>query len=453
MNKSEYLKLVEEASNKKMKITKQMEKEIRDVYREVARDLEKKLAKANPNSLNERWLYDYKKSLEREIDSITKSLYKSNKQKIEQVIKATNDPQLSLFQSINSKYDLGLESTFNSMFSRVNKEVLNEILLGKIYKDNRGLSDRLWIDSRHMKKDIQSVVLEGIAGKKSAYDMAKDLRAHVDPDNKTTKQINYNATRLARTSINHSYQLALKRSSTNNPFVTGLQWHSALSHRSCEICKERHGKIYTSEEIELDHPNGLCTNIPIIPMSFEEIGSELKSWVDGEQTEYTDGINSWMKVNSFDFDGDKNKGGNGRNKGYNSDKETEIKLSNDSDYQDSFFGKFGDEEVRKWYKAHDTNIPNLLNELESLENQARQASDLRNKYRTEARDMMKDQETRKWLDLTKPNLPFEYYFKKYSKPKEDGNIPTIDEVYNMIINKSTTTNKEFDKKAGVDNEN
>ncbi|MDQ4678556.1 minor capsid protein, partial [Stenotrophomonas maltophilia group sp. RNC7] len=33
---------------------------------------------------------------------------------------------------------------------------------------------------------------------------------------------------------------------------------------------------------------------------------------------------------------------------------------NSLDYRDSFFGKFGDREVREWYIAHDKNIPNLI---------------------------------------------------------------------------------------------
>lgn len=298
MNKNEYLRLVEEASKKKLQITRQMEKDIRTAYRNVVRDLEKRLLKANPNSLNEKWLQDYRKELNKEIDVITKNLYKSNKAKMIEVIDVANNPQLSLFQSINSKHSLGLESTFNSMFSRVNKDVYNEILSGKIYKDGAGLSKRLWLSSKDTKKDIQNVILEGIVGKKSAKDMAKDLQAHLSVDgSRTKKQIEYNSMRLARTSIQHSYQMATIRSSSQNPFIEGIQWISDLGRRTCELCKERHEKIYKLEEIELDHPNGLCTMIPWIPMSFDDIGSTLREWVDDVPNAYTEGIDKWMSLN------------------------------------------------------------------------------------------------------------------------------------------------------------
>lgn len=309
MNKKKYYDLVEEAHNKKMRITKQMEKDIRQVYREVVKDLEYKLSKVQSNTLSEKWLYDYKKSLEKEIDFITKSIYKTVKDKMQEVIRASNSPQLNLFNTLDDKYSLGLKATFNSMFSRVNSEVLNEILRGSIYKDNLGLSDRLWINSKHMKKDIQSIIMEGIAGKKSAYDLAKDLEMYVNPDVKkdwdwskvypsTRKKIDYNAQRLARTSIQHSYQMAQKRSCKDNPFIEGIRWHSVFSHgRTCQLCMDRDGMVFKADTVPLDHPNGMCYQVPEIAMSFEDIGTTLREWVDGVDNDYTAGINKWMDSN------------------------------------------------------------------------------------------------------------------------------------------------------------
>lgn len=35
-------------------------------------------------------------------------------------------------------------------------------------------------------------------------------------------------------------------------------------------------------------PNGICTTIPVINQSLEEIGAELRNWVDGERNEKLD---------------------------------------------------------------------------------------------------------------------------------------------------------------------
>lgn len=63
-------------------------------------------------------------------------------------------------------------------------------------------------------------------------------------------------------------------------------------------------------------------------------------------------------------------------------------------------------EARKWYLAHDAKIPNLIDKNRSIEEQARQAFELRNSFRTITRDLMKDQDTRKKLDKDDPNKTF-----------------------------------------------
>lgn len=125
---------------------------------------------------------------------------------------------------------------------------------------------------------------------------------------------------------------------------------------------------------------------------------------------------------------------------------------NQMDFKDmnGLIGKLGNKEARLWYKAHDENIPNLIDKTQTLEQQARQACTLRNTNRTNTRDLMKDQKLRKELDMKYPNLPYEFYYKKYKTDKETGKIYSDDEVNKKIIEKSTTTNKKADEKAGVD---
>ena len=50
------------------------------------------------------------------------------------------------------------------------------------------------------------------------------------------------------------------------------------------------GYIFPSSvnNLPLDHPNGLCTTIPVINMSFDEIGEELRNWIDGKENEKLD---------------------------------------------------------------------------------------------------------------------------------------------------------------------
>ena len=112
----------------------------------------------------------------------------------------------------------------------------------------------------------------------------------------------------------------------------------------------------------------------------------------------------------------------------------------------SLKGTLRDKVVRVWYKTHDENIPNLIDLSKSNKEQAVQAHGLRNMYRIQARDLMLDQEKRKELDIKHPNQTFEEMLQhkklKYGLSTEDA--------YKDIIRSSQTTNKEYDKKAGLE---
>ena len=70
-------------------------------------------------------------------------------------------------------------------------------------------------------------------------------------------------------------------------------------------------------------------------------------------------------------------------------------------------GKLLDREARRWYLEQDRRIPEMIDKSLPLEEQAKQAFELRNKFRTQTRDLMKDQEKRKILDREEPNKTFE----------------------------------------------
>ena len=89
-----------------------------------------------------------------------------------------------------------------------------------------------------------------------------------------------------------------KRSCKKNPYVEHVRWLSSNSSRACELCNSRNNQLYKINDVPLDHPNGLCTTIPEITKSFDEIGVELKAWVDGETNTKLD---KWFKKYGKDF--------------------------------------------------------------------------------------------------------------------------------------------------------
>ena len=309
MASKDYIKLCQEAQNNKLKLAKKQEKQIKQIYNDMYLNVSKKLQKSNPGSLNERYLDQLRKDLEDEIRIVNTKVSKIIKKNTETSSELASNVQLDFFMSINDKYDLNLGSTFSSMFTKIPKQAMNEILFGKVYKDNKGLSDRIWQYTNKFEKDIDYIIAQGIANKKSIYEIAKDLEKYVNPNAvkdwewrkvypNSNKKIDYNAQRLARTAINHAFQQAQKRSCSKNPYVEGIKWITSNSHRTCELCKSRNGIIYKVNEVPLDHPNGLCTTVPEIPMSLEEIGAELRAWIEGESNSKLD---KWFSEFGEDF--------------------------------------------------------------------------------------------------------------------------------------------------------
>jgi len=200
---------------------------------------------------------------------------------------------------------------FTSMFSKVNDNVIKDIISGNLYKDKKTLSDRIWSYGDEFDKDIQYTVNQAILEKKSAIELAADLEKYVLDSAKRgsdwgscypqlkNKKVDYNAMRLARTSINHSYQTASIQSSNLNPFVEDIEWNSAQIHgRTCDLCMERHGQIFPKNDVPLDHTNGLCTMIPHIPNSLDNIAAELRYWLDGNDNSKLD---SWYNEHGLYF--------------------------------------------------------------------------------------------------------------------------------------------------------
>lgn len=171
-------------------------------------------------------------------------------------------------------------------YAHVPSEVVSSIQSGKIYKGNWTLSRAIWGADKKIQKDIRTIVAEGTAANKSAYDIAKDLELYVNPTKHkdwqwskvypgTSKRVDYNAQRLARTMVSHAYQQSVIQTTKDNPYIDGIKWLSQGGERTCDICKERNGKIYSPQNLPLDHPNGMCSYAPVVTKSFEQISKEL----------------------------------------------------------------------------------------------------------------------------------------------------------------------------------
>lgn len=284
----------------RMQITKEQEVEISKLYHQTYLDLKKEMEKLSHSgttseSLRKTYLNKLVKQLKESYKSIGEGLEK-------QIQKGMLDAAQAVVGN-NSDWLKKAGLKVEGAYSYVPQDIVSLLSSGKLYGEGWSLSKAIWGDSQKKAHDIDQVVAAGVAANKSAYEIAKDLEQYVNPNAKkewdwskvypgTTKKVDYNAQRLARTMVSHAYQQSLLATTKHNPFVTGYRWRSAHTHRTCELCNERDGQVYSANDLPLDHPNGMCTFLVELSGSLTDVADRLGNWVNGAEDPELD---NWYK--------------------------------------------------------------------------------------------------------------------------------------------------------------
>jgi RHS repeat-associated protein len=107
-------------------------------------------------------------------------------------------------------------------------------------------------------------------------------------------------------------------------------------------------------------------------------------------------------------------------------------------------GTLSNVEARNWYLAREGDIPSSLNKKLPLEQQAKQAVNLRNEIRTRARELMADRAEAARLNAEEPNMTWEQVVKKYKAQGYTG-----DNLWNKIIESSQKSRASVNENLNV----
>lgn len=288
----------------RVQLTVEQQKQIEQLYSQAAKEIEeaaKKLPVTVSDMYRQQYLANLQKQLVERFNQIQEELNSGIQTNMRKVCEAAVKDNTEFL----SKAGLSIKGAY----SHVPDEIIRTIITGKLYEGNWTLSKALWGSNSKTQQDIQTIIAKGIAENKSAYDIAKDLEKYVDPKAKkdwdwskvypgTSRRVDYNAQRLARTMVSHAYQQSFIRMTQKNPFVEAYQWISGHTERTCEICIARETNdsfglgrgIYPKDALPLDHPNGLCTFIGVIPPMMD-VSNRLADWAKGKSDP---AIDAWM---------------------------------------------------------------------------------------------------------------------------------------------------------------
>lgn len=270
-------------------LTEAEAKRVRQVYKNAAAQIAKEikhLPQVPSAALQESYLNGLLKQIESNLGKIDSELTAG----ITSYMYAASDSYIE--KTLDFLQEIGMP-VGGALFS-VPDDVVRSIASGKVYSGKWSLSTAVWKNHMKVQSDVEKVVAQGVAMNKSVYDIAKDLEKYINPDARkdwdwskvypgTNKKVDYGAQRLARTMISHAYQQSFVRATQKNPFVTEYEWQASNSDRMCEICEERDGQHYPKDDLPMDHPNGMCTFIAVMPDSMEDIAERLADWANGAE--------------------------------------------------------------------------------------------------------------------------------------------------------------------------
>lgn len=277
------------AEKARIRLTQAQRKQITDMYKSLAKDIDKEVAslsqRTNVSSiLRTQYLQGLSKQVNQELEYMAtqqKASIKEGMTVVSEAVVASNAAMMT---------DMGIN--LKGAYSYIPRDVVAEVSSGGLYKDRWNLNSAIWKNTKRTQNDINSIVAKGIAGQKNTYEIAKDLEKYVNPAKRldwewskvypgTARVVDYSAQRLARTMISHAYQDSFVRATKDNPFIEEYEWIASGGSRMCPICEERDGKHFKKLELPLDHPNGMCTFGIVTSYEMTDVADRLADWVNG----------------------------------------------------------------------------------------------------------------------------------------------------------------------------
>ena len=235
-----YYRLLKESQRKKLSINKKTLLKVKKLYEEESKKLISKLN--NANEMNSQYINSYLEYVNKELKSLSKQIEKLTKQGIADTSQLMTEVNADVFSYIVKKYNLDIDSNLLESLYKPNYNVVDKIISGNLYKDNKSLSKRIWGYNRNNLNKIQEILIDGMVNKRPLQDITNILSTYTGGGNTKVKaitsaygQMNANSLRLVRTSLNHAFIETMKDECRYNPFIEGYKWELSAQHYTRQI--------------------------------------------------------------------------------------------------------------------------------------------------------------------------------------------------------------------------
>lgn len=310
-----YYSLLQQAQKEKLEISKETLLKTQKLYQSSLKDLIKKLD--GKDTYNQQFIKAQIKNLKYEFEGMNRRLEEIAVDGINRTSSIALNTDLEFYRYLDLEYNLGIDKDTLESLLGTNKTVIDKIISGGLYKDNKSLSERIWNYSEKNINDVQDILLKGIIQKQPIKEVCDSLKAYtgggdskVNAINRAYGKMNANALRLVRTSLNHSFVETMKDTNRKNPFVDGYKWtlsnaHSERMRGKRDECDDfaAHEEglgtgVFSKNSLPGNHCNCLCIVTPYFSKSLEDIGTEINDWIKGGENK---GIDEWAESRGYEI--------------------------------------------------------------------------------------------------------------------------------------------------------
>ena len=282
----------------------------------------------------------------------------------------------------------------------------------------------------------------------------------------TQERTRYFADRIARTEMARAYQDGFLLKWDNNDDCIAYQWRLSGRHPRYDIC-DLYAKanlygmgpgIFPKDKVPRlpAHPHCMCFLKPVIRGTIdnempidrvEEGGREYLGSVSLHHRQMLLGVHGVKDVMGGKVSWTQKARGYGGKKidsrlSPNESRSDILKKKTFEELQ-AYIGKLDNKTVREWYIYQSDWIHSQISTELPIEERARQAFQLRNKYRRQARDLMADQELRERLDREKPMREWESIVADKMRRKGMSRQEAVEDIYRTAIKSNEGVNKKF----------
>lgn len=300
----------------------ELKKQIGAIYASCARDMEKEILKYGADSLAGRRAVTLQKSMRGYVKRLWREVHATAERAARDGAEIGIGIQTSLLDDALHGFGISTRASFAGAFGHTQDEAVAAVLNGSVYKGKRvALSKRIWNNEALQGGQIERLIAEATAQGHSAVELAKDLTAYINPDARMPDHWNeiypmpfvyktdYNAKRLAVTTLNHGYYQGMIMAARENPFAEYLHWELSSFHTIYDVCDlyMEHDEglglgnfALDSPDLPLPHPFCRCNYYIDSDKSLKEIGQEIGGWISGEENPRLDAaFAEWKKEYTF----------------------------------------------------------------------------------------------------------------------------------------------------------